>query len=464
MVSSTRGRSAPNHPPGELHWRYRVVRWVYNLILAAALPLVFAWVGWRTTFGGKPRYGFMQRLGLLPQEVMRCWSRDASTSIVWVHAVSVGEVSVSQAVVREMIRRDPAVRIVMSVTTATGYRVAQEKLPEGCALFYLPMDLPICVKAALSAVRPDMLLLMETELWPNLLDAAHAMGIRTLVCNGRVSDRSYARAHHVRWFYGWVLHCVDRVYAQSEQDAERFRGLGAEPDAVSVTGSCKFDEEFPEVTPQDATALRGEYGFTPDQLVWVNGSTGPGEDAILLDAFVTLRRKWPQLRLLHAPRHPERADQVADLARDRGLSVLRRTEMLQGTEAPMGHDSIVLLDTVGELTRLYAIGDVVFVGRSLVPLGGGNVLQPLHYGKPVVVGRHTTNFRDTVRIAKSAGVVTEVRDQAELVEEVDRLLRSDEARRSIASKAAAVFREHRGASARTADGAIEFLHEDDHVA
>lgn len=449
--------AANSHRTPATPGKHQLARWSYNAAVAVTLPLLSIWLLWRVTVGGKARGGLTQRLGILPKEAVGAPGSGPPGPTVWIHAVSVGEVSVAQAVIHELLARRADLRIALSVTTATGYRVAQGKLAANDILFYLPVDLPLCVDAALDTLRPDMLILVETELWPNLIDAAHRRGVRAVVCNGRLSDRSFQGARRVRWLYQWVLSSLDRILVQSEQDAERFRALGAPAEAVSVTGNCKFDEPFPEVSPEEVAAMREEYGLLPDGLVWLTGSTGPGEDAPILDAFEELRRTLPHLRLIHAPRHPERADEVADAIRSRGLEVLRRTRIRDGFRPPMGHDAVILLDTIGELTRLYALCDVAFVGRSLVPLGGGNVLQPLHYGKPVIVGPHTTNFRDIVAIVRQAGVLVEVADGRGLVREVARVLSDPSFRAGVADRARAVFEQHSGASARTAEGVLAYL-------
>jgi len=436
---------------------YRIVRFCYNVVLAALLPAVFLYVLYRTTLGGKPRWGFMQRLGLVPPEIAERRARHGDSPLIWVHAVSAGEAAASHSIVRELLALSDRIRVIISVTTATGYRIATEKMPDQCGVFFLPLDLPLCVRAALSAIRPDILVLMETELWPNLLDRAHAMGVRTVVANGRVSDASYRNAGRAWPLYEWILHCVDRLYVQSQLDADRFAGLRADAGSITVTGNCKFDEAFPDVDGPWREALRDEYGIPAGAPVLVAGSTGKGEDEKVLDAFADLRLKWPTLRLILAPRHPERGQDVAEAVRAHGFEAVRRSAMTAGSDSPGGRDCVVVLDTIGELTALYSIADVVFVGRTLVPLGGSNVLQPLHYGKPVIVGPCTTNFRDTVRIAKAAGICFEVQSPEVLAAEVDRLLSSPEARLAVAEKADSVFREHRGASRRIADGIARML-------
>ena len=456
-MSNTADTAADYTSAHPLEPYYRVVRFCYNLALAALLPAVFLYVLYRTTLGGKPRWGFMQRLGLVPPEVAECRRRYKDSLLIWVHAVSAGEAAASHSIVRELLALSDRIRVIISVTTATGYRVATEKMPDQCGVFFLPLDLPLCVRAALNAIRPDMLLLMETELWPNLLDRAHALGVLTVVANGRASDASFRKARRVRPLYEWILHCVDHLYVQSQLDADRFTELRADPRRITIAGNCKFDELFPDVDDSRRAALRAEFGVPDDAPVLIAGSTGKGEEEKVLDAFLELRLTWPTLRLILAPRHPERGQEVADAVRARGFDVVRRSAMCSGADSPAGRDCVVVLDTIGELTALYSIADVVFVGRTLVPFGGSNVLQPLHYGKPAIVGPCTTNFRDTVRIARSAGICFEVQSPEALAAEVDRLLSSPEARQAVAEKAGAVFHEHRGASRRIAVGVARML-------
>lgn len=436
---------------------HRLVRLLYNLMLAGLLPVLAVYYAYRVTLGGKSRQGFAQRLGFLPRGLREGFDRKEGAPLVWVHAVSVGEVAVAETIVEHLLARRPDLIIALSVTTATGSELAHSRLGERCRIFYLPLDLPLCVGQALDALRPDALVLMETELWPNLLDRAHARGVRTMVVNGRVSDRSFRRAWLSRLLYGWVLRCVDDLCMQSQQDAERIVHLGADPGRVRVLGHSKFDESYPEMPSSEREALRAEYGIAADAPVLIYGSTGPGENGLLLDAFLELRCSRPDLRLIHVPRHPERAGEIEALARERGFEVVRRTSMREGVDSPIGKDCVIVIDTIGELVPLYAISDVAFVGRSLVPQGGGNILQPLAYGSPVLVGPYAANFKETVDTAKRAGVCFEVADAAALAREVLRLLDSPDLRAEIANRAHALFEENRGAAGRYADAVLASL-------
>jgi len=450
-------RAVPEAQRSELDLSARVVRFIYNLALAAAFPLLVLYYAYRVTLGGKSGQGFLQRLGFLPADMRRAFERSPGEKLVWLHAVSVGEVSAAHPIIRELVALEPDVRLALSVPTATGYQHAVERVRERCALFYLPLDLPLCVTAAFRAVKPDLLVIMETELWPNLLDRARVEGVPVLIANGRVSDHSFRRAAKARPLYRGALSCVSWLCMQSRADGERIAWLGADPGRVLVLGNSKFDESCPDVDPASRAALRAEYGIAPEAPVLIYGSTGQGEDALRLDAFRVARMAVPGLRLIHAPRHPERGEEVRALADERGFAAVRRSLMREGKESPLGRDCVIVLDTIGELTPLYAIADVVFVGRSLVPQGGGNVLQPLYYGKPVLVGPHTTNMREMVRVARQAEVCIVVEDGEALAEAVARLLSDAAEREAIAARAGVIFEENRGASQRYARAAIAAL-------
>jgi 3-deoxy-D-manno-octulosonic-acid transferase len=452
--------SPTDEAPAPADRRHRLARSLYNAALAFLLPLLLLYYAYRVTLGGKSARHLGERLGLIPRRTLRALAGEGDAPRVWVHAVSVGEVAAAHPIIRELRARNPEARIALSVTTVTGRQLAEERVKERSALFYLPLDLPTCVRAAFDSIRPDVLVIMETELWPNLLDEAHRRGIPTLLANGRVSDRSFRRARRVRFLYAWVLSCVDRLCVQTDADAERLVALGAPPDRVAVLGNSKFDESCPVVSEDECRALREEYGIALDAPLLIYGSTGPGEDGPLLDAFQAMRMALPNLRLIQDPRHPERGEEVARLARDRGFAAIRRSRVKAGEESPSGRDPVVVLDTIGELARLFAIADVVFIGRSLVPQGGGNILQPLTYGKPVLIGPHTTNFREVVRIASEAGLCFVVTTREELSEKVLALLEDLHTQQRIARDAARLLDANRGASARYAEAVSLALREE----
>ncbi|HUG37796.1 MAG TPA: 3-deoxy-D-manno-octulosonic acid transferase [Candidatus Limnocylindrales bacterium] len=335
-----------------------------------------------------------RRLGELPAEP-RCW----------IHAVSVGEALTAQPLVEGIRRRWPDLSIVLTTVTPTGARVVADRMGDLVTHRYFPLDLPGPVRRTLGSVGPQFFVGMETELWPNFLRALERRGIPSMIANGRISDRSFRRYRLIRPLLGAVLRRVSLFAMQSAEDARRIIALGAPPERVVVTGSLKTDQE-----PEDPGARElweRLLGLTPDERVWIAGSTHPGEEEPVLDAFVALRARFPSLALLLAPRHPERAAEVERLARDRGLDIVRRTTLPR--ERARG--AVILLDTVGELARFYRVGDVVFVGGSLVPTGGHNMLEPALRGKPVLFGPHTENFRESADLLLAARAALVIRDR-----------------------------------------------------
>lgn len=445
-----------------LDWRY----YFHNGLLIASAPLVVLGFGIRLAMTRRAREDFCQRMGRYPANLRQL--SEGGDPVIWIHAVSVGEVVTAASILAELKRRAPLARIVLSTTTSTGQETARKRALEVDALIYCPYDAPWAVRAALEAIRPNLLVLIDTELWPNMVALTHAIGAKIAVANARFSDKAAMRAKAVRWHYRWMLSQVDAVLAQSQLDADRYISFGAQPKRVEVTGSVKFDEPFPEVLPAAAAKLRQDLGLSDDLPVWVVGSTREGEEEHVLDAFRELRLAELPVQLIIAPRHPERGDAVERLVKQRGYHPIRRTQLQEAAEegrppprsGDRPEDSVLILDTIGELARVYAVADVVTVGGSFVRWGGHNMLQPMAQGKPVIVGPHTHNFRDIVNIAKAAEALVQVDHADELATVVRRILCSEAERNLLSLRAQRVVRENRGASARTAERLVELLHAD----
>ena len=361
----------------------------------------------------------------------------------WIHAVSVGEAAAAVPLVQAISRRWPQLSIVMTTVTATGARIVVERVGGLATHRYFPIDLPGPVRRALEAVRPRFFIGLETELWPNFLRALATRGIPTMVANGRISDRSFRRYRLVRGLVRRMLGRITVFAMQSEEDARRIIELGAPPERVVVTGNLKADFS-PEASGRDPiwqTVLRPGGG----RLVFVAGSTHQGEEAAVLDAYRILQPRFAHLGLLLAPRHPERASEVEELVRGRGLRVVRRTALGDGHEG----EPVIVLDTVGELADLYGLADVVFVGGSLVPTGGHNMLEPAQRRKPVLFGPHTGNFREAAELLRSAGAAVVVRDSRDLAREAERLLKDPELRQAMGEAGFAAVASRQGALAGT---------------
>lgn len=364
----------------------------------------------------------------------------------WIHAVSVGESAAAVPLVEGIRRRWPELGIVVSTITPTGARIVAERLAGTAAHRYFPIDLPGPVRRALDAARPRFFIAIETELWPNFLRSLARRRIPAMIANGRISDRSFRRYRWVRWLMRRVLADVSVFAMQTEEDARRIIALGAPPSRVVVTGNLKSDL-VPEPIGDDTSAWRERLRLGADARLWIAGSTHRGEEVVVLDAFLRARTRCPDLALLLAPRHPERAGEVEDLVRERGLAAARRSR-LPADGAP---GAVVILDTVGELAALYALAEVVFVGGSLVPVGGHNVLEPAMRGKPVLVGPHMSNFREGAELLQRSGGGLVVKDGPELERELTRLLEDRDLARRMGEAARQAFAGRQGAVSATLD-------------
>ena len=386
---------------------------------------------------------FSQRLGYLPLS----FNFDADESI-WVHAVSVGEVLTARALLPQLRERYPRLRLFLSTTTRTGYEVARSNLQYVDEVFYFPFDLRPVVRRTLDAVKPRLFIMMETEIWPNLLRACRETGVRTVLVNGRISSRSYPRYRFARPFFRRVLAHVDRFCMQSEESARRIVEMGADRDRVIVTGSLKFDSlELPGLSPdRGRNRVLRYFRMTPGRPVVVAASTLKGEEEPVLEAFQRVRATWGNALLIIAPRKPERFDEVERLVRRGGWRVARRTELPVDSEPRM---DVVILDTIGELAQLYQVATAVFVGGSLVDAGGHNILEPAVFGKPIVFGPHMHNFAEIAQTFTQNRGAIQVRSGAELESALVELLSDPVRRASLGAAARALVEANRGARAKT---------------
>ncbi len=411
---------------------YRLYSVVLGLLALGYLPLFLVRKVWGAGYpmALRERFGF----GWVPPPPV-------PRGRFWVHAVSVGEVMAAVPLVQALRARWPAADVVVSTVTATGERVARARLGETAAMLTFPLDFRGAVRRTVRQVDPACFIALETELWPNLLRALREAKVPAVLANGRISDRSYRRYRWVRGLFRRVLRDIELFCMQSEEDARRIISLGAPPERVLVTGNLKMEAPWGDAGAEQLWRRLLHLGQAP---VVVAGSTHRGEETIVLDAFQAVQPAADGVRLVLAPRHPERLDEVETLARSRGLPVVRRSRVSPGNGAP-----VVLLDTMGELASLYAVADVIFVGGSLVPVGGHNVVEPALHAKAVLFGPHMSNFRDAAAMLLRADAAIQVGDGPALASALERLLGDAPARQALGQAAWRAVRAHQGACVRT---------------
>jgi 3-deoxy-D-manno-octulosonic-acid transferase len=420
---------------------------LYSLLLAIALVLSAPWWLLEMLRHGKYREGWRERLGSAPERLFN----QVAVNNIWIHAVSVGEVLAISHVVEQLRKHLPGWRILVSTTTDTGQKLARERFGEN-NVFYVPLDLPFAVHAYLQALRPKLLLLAESEFWPNLLHRSRRFGAVVAVVNARVSDRSLPRYLRFRKSLPRVLANVQLFLAQSQEDARRLIQMGAVNERVHVSGNLKFEVKPPEtpalIAPLRAAIRREEIGP-----LLVAGSTLDGEEAMLLDTFRHVMVRYPAALLVLAPRHPQRFEVVASLLASSGLPWQRRSQW--DGEGPLAA-GLLLLDSIGELASLYEFADLAFIGGSLVPRGGHNVLEAALFGTPILVGPHSENFRDIIEVFRKADALRVVTPES-LTPTVLNLLENHDERTALGARAREVLHSQQGATERTVGALLELL-------
>jgi 3-deoxy-D-manno-octulosonic-acid transferase len=418
---------------------------VYSFALL--LVLLAGWPYWLLQMAtkGKYREGLSERLGWVPRRLRQGDTRRT----IWVHAVSVGEVLVAGRLVKELSASAPQYRVLLSTTTRTGQRLARERTSPSHT-FYFPLDFSWIVRRYLRALDPVLLVLVETEFWPNLLTECRRAAIPVAVVNGRVSDRSLPRYLRLRSFWARILASVSIVLAQSEEDVKRLKAIGAPAGRVSFGGNLKFD-----VSSAEPSAITTMLRDNLSGRVLVCGSTLEGEEEILLDAFQQLRKAIPDCVMILAPRHPERFGRVAQLLRSRNEQSVRRSNWMK-RPAKIKAGTVVLLDSIGELASVYAVASVAFVGGSLIPAGGHNPLEPAQFAIPVVMGTHYANFRAIIDTLVNAEAVKLATNET-LVPILEMLLSDHDAASALGVRALEVFHHQSGATARATTALLRLL-------
>ena len=424
------------------------MRWVFNIAYLMSLCAALPYLLWRLPRARRYRAGLLERLGRAP--------RMGAGRRLWVHAASVGEAGIPRGLVRLFRERHPDWQVVFSTATHTGAGRLRELYPDA-AVFYWPLDLSTCVQQAIERIRPDAVVLLELELWPNFQLACFERRIPVAIVNGRINPLSVRLLRPVNWLQPELWGAVSCCCARSAEDAERFAAAGLNRDRILCTGSLKYDNLALEADPAGQGKLRRLFALEPGTPVLVGGSTHPGEEEVLCRLHRRLRAERADLRLILVPRHIERAAALARRLADTGVEVLLKTELDAGRKAASGRE-VILVDTIGDLPTCWSLATCAFVGRSLqAPGGGQNMMEPAALGLPVLVGPFTRNFRPEMAFLTSRGAVVVVRDEAELEHQVRHLLADTQAAARLGRTARQSILESRGATERTFERLEEML-------
>lgn len=395
----------------------------------AALPYLIG----KIFFYSNRRQVIAQKLGFLPPAVK---DKLKGSPKIWVHAVSVGEVAATHPLIRQLREIYPGGCLVLSTGTESGQKIARERITEATATFFFPLDLSFAVRRAIRHVRPDLFILAETEIWPNFLRVVKKEGARTMLANGRISDRSFARYRKTRFFWSAVLDYLDVMSMIRVQDGERIIAMGANPVNVFVNGNCKFDQAAFSAEPAFHEEMKELLKVNESDLIFAAGSTHEGEEEAVIRAFLTLRQSFPELILIIVPRHIDRVSKVEKVLGHSGVGdFIRRSQL---SKEGLKDKKIILWDTFGELFKVYSLATIVFCGGSLVPRRGQNILEPAAWGKVVLYGPSMEDFLDAHQLLQDAGAGIMVRNSEELAERCLYLLDQNQElkKRGAAGKAA----------------------------
>lgn len=411
-------------------------RWLYTLLFTLSIPAILLRLWWRGRKNKGYRTRWLERFGIFKAPLQQ--------GGIWIHAVSLGESIAATPLIRQIKQKFPNLLITVTTTTPTGSSYINKTFQNEVFHVYFPYDLPWCIHSFLNRIKPSVVVIMETELWPNCLWGCYQQNIPVLLANGCLSLGSLQGYHWISPVTRMMLKCITKVLAQTELDGTRFLQLGLNPKQLQITGNMKFDIALKEGTEFEAQQFRQSLGSS--RLVWVAASTHAGEEDIILDAFAKIRLEFPELLLILVPRHPERFATVAELLKNRGFSSITRSSGLS-----IQPDTAVYLgDTLGELNLFYAAADIAFVGGSLAPIGGHNILEPAAWGVPMLVGFSIENIIEVTDLLLSAGALIKITDSDSLAKAVLFWLSSMDARQQAGLAAKKVVAENRGAVTKIA--------------
>lgn len=416
---------------------------VYNVFSIFLLLPVILYHLYRSLSRGR-KAAFGERFGYLPEKVAQAI---ALRPVIWLHAVSVGEAMAARPLLKALRARHPDHAVVISCTTETGRAVA-EGFQDKDVCIYFPFDFLPAVRKTLEQIKPRVIIIMETEIWPNFTREAARRKLPVILANGRISDRSYGRYLKFSWFFRHALEHFSALCMQTETDRERITAIGAPAERTVTAGNIKYDIPGREVTQEEKNSLRGDYGIPAELKVIAAASTHPGEEELILGAYLELSAIADDLFLVLVPRHPERADAVASLLDQAGVAYRRRTALDAIATERFRGGGVLLVDTIGEMMRIYALSDIAFVGGSLVPTGGHNLLEPASLGVATVFGPHMTNFREIAALVLQCRAGLQVTTPADLTGVCRTLLAEPGQRHAMGRNGLRMIQENGGATER----------------
>jgi 3-deoxy-D-manno-octulosonic-acid transferase len=421
-----------------MHYLYNVLTVFFVIFM---MPMLIYRLFLEEGFGERLKQSF----GLISADTLK---KIANKNAIWLHAASVGEIVATSPIVKEIRREMPNSTIIISVVTANGYTMAQRIITEADGVIFFPFDLPYLSYSVVKRIRPSILLLVETELWPNFLKTARKFQIPVVMVNGRISEKSFNGYARITSILRDMLGTVQQFCMQSTIDSQYIIRLGADARKVIVTGNTKFDQNYTELNSGERGTLQKELALINSHPLIVAGSTHKGEEEILFNSFCTVKESLPQAALIIAPREIMRTNEILELAQKYGFSVIKRTDACKEDFAACDVD-VVILDTIGELGKIYGLGDIIYVGGSLVSHGGHNILEPAAHGKPILVGPNMFNFKDTYALFSERKACITVYDRQSLTEQMLRLLTNPEICQSMSQETLSIIKENKGASKRT---------------
>jgi 3-deoxy-D-manno-octulosonic-acid transferase len=414
---------------------------VYNILLTFLLVLASPYFFLRSLIQKEFREALPERMGF--------FKIPSLGSPIWVHAASVGEVFCSMPVLKRVKKEFPKGKIILSTMTSTGNKTAKTNLPEADQVLFVPVDHPLFVKRTIKKIQPSLLLVAETELWPNLLRSCGKKGIPIVLFNGRISQRSFQRYVFFKFFFKKCLKSISLFLMQTEEDRTRIIEIGADPPKTRVVGNLKFDQTFPDFSREATEELAKALGLRGEEKVFIAGSTHAGEEEVLISLYKELKKTNSPLVLILAPRHLERLDEVEKILRKESVSWVRKSSLpLRAGGLDQTTPEVILVDTIGELMTIYSLGTLVFVGGSLVPIGGHNPLEPLFHRKCVLFGPYMLNFFEISQRLIEAGGAIRVSGKQELSSQLRRLLLDESAREEVGERGYQFLKKQQGATER----------------